>query len=44
MLFVFIDVKLHSTQFPYQMMFVSCNSNTTGGTYGAESIYASRAP
>jgi hypothetical protein len=36
MLFVFIDVCWCLAQFPYHMMYVSFNSNTTGDTSGAE--------
>jgi len=35
MLFEFIYVHWCPTRFPYQMMFISFNSNTTGGTCGA---------
>ena len=36
---VFIYVNRCSTQFLYQMMLVSFNSNTTGVTSGAEIMY-----
>jgi len=39
MLFVFIYIYWCPTSFPYQMMFVSYNSNTTGVTGGAGTTY-----
>ena len=44
MLFVFIDVYWCPTRFPYQIMFVSFNSNTTGVTSGAGTANPSGAP
>jgi hypothetical protein len=44
MLFVFIYVYWCPTQFPYQMMFVSSNGNTTVLTCGAGTAYHSGAP
>jgi hypothetical protein len=38
MLFVFINVYLCQTRFPYHMMFVSFNYNTTGFTGGAGNV------
>jgi len=29
-----MNIYLCTTRFPYQMMFVSCNSNTTGAISG----------
>ena len=43
MLFVFIYIYWCPTQFPYQMMFVSFNSNTTGATSGVGSSFPSEA-
>ena len=44
MLCVFIYVYWCSTRFPYQMMFVSFNSNTPGATSGTGTTYPSGAP
>jgi hypothetical protein len=44
MLFVFIYGYWCPTRFPYQMMFVSFNSNTTGVTRGAGSVRHSGVP
>jgi len=44
MLFVFIYVYQCQTGFPYQMMFVSFNNNTTGATCGTGTTYHSGAP
>jgi type III secretory pathway component EscS len=44
MLYVFIYVHWCPTRFPYQMMFVSFNSNRTGVTCGAGTANPSGAP
>jgi len=44
MLFVFINVYWCPTRFPYQMMFVSFNYNTTGISCGAGTANPSGAP
>jgi hypothetical protein len=41
MLFVFIYVSRYLTRLPYQMMFVSFNSTTTGPTGGTGTTYLS---
>jgi hypothetical protein len=43
MLFVFIYARLCSKQFPFQMTFVSFNSNTTDITSGAGTAHPSGA-
>ena len=42
MLFVFLFGQCCPIRFPYHMMFVSFNSNTTGNTSRAETAYISR--
>jgi len=44
MFFVFIYVSWCQTRFPYNMMFVSYNSNTTGVTCGTGTAYRSGVP
>jgi hypothetical protein len=44
MLFVFIYVNWCPTGFPYQIMFMSSNNNTTGVTIGAGTANPSGAP
>ena len=44
MLIVFIYTSWCPTRFPFQMMFVSLNSNTTGVTTGVGTANRSRAP
>ena len=44
MLFVFINVYLYATRFPYQMISVSFNRNTTGITSVVGTAYPSGAP
>ena len=44
MLFVFIYIYRFPTLFPYQMIFVSFNRNTTSVTSGSETDYPSGAP